>query len=113
MSPIYTKEDNVTIINGCFLPDAPTKLSLWEVMGLTGLEDKWVRLKAKQQRRIMGFPVFGKRAFRVLRTGDVEIVRSTCFGQDYEMSTYTPAMIQAAAESKKQLSPGTFGPGYM
>jgi hypothetical protein len=94
------------------MPAAPSRSAIFEVFALAGLEGQWVRLDAAQQRALMGHPVFGRQAFRVMADGEIEVMRVTCFGADFEAATYEPARVQAAAAARKRLSPGTFGPNY-
>jgi hypothetical protein len=94
------------------MPDAPHRGAIFEVFALVGLEGQWVRLDAATQRALLGFPVFGKQAFRVNADGTIDCMRITCFGADFEQSTYQAAKVQQAAADHKRLSPGTFGPNY-
>ena len=93
-------------------PARPDRFTLFELVALLDLEDQWLRLSADDQRAVLGFPVFGKREFRVTSQGTVEIRRSSCFGLDQERQEYPPAWIMAAVRAAKRVSPGTFGPGY-
>lgn len=87
--------------------------ALYEAAALMGIENKWVRMSAADQRALMGFPVFGRQAFMVREDGIVEVARSTCFGADFEKAEYSTAKVFTAARNSKRLSPGTFGPAYV
>lgn len=84
----------------------PGALTFFESIALAGLEEKTIRISAKDQRALLGFVVFGKRAIFVRNTGVVESYIKVCFGTDYEYSEYTPQMIKDAILNKKQLCPG-------
>ncbi len=46
-------------------PANPDALALFETIALAGLEGQWIELSLKDQRRIMGAPVFGYSAIRI------------------------------------------------
>lgn len=94
-------------------PSVPGKLAFFETVALLGLEEKPIRLSAADQRRVLGFPVFGKREIVVSRAGSVKMSRSTGFGQDYESCEYSASFIERAVVAGKKLSPGVSGPGYL
>jgi hypothetical protein len=93
------------------MPDKPGARALFEVAALAGIENKWVRLSAAQQRQVIGSPVFGKQQLRANDDGTVDVMRSTCFGADHEQANYGINSISAAAAQGKRLIPGAFGPG--
>ena len=93
-------------------PAKADRYTLFEAAALLGFQDQWVRMTAADQRDLLGFAVFGKRAFRVNDNGTVDIKRSTCFGADTEQHEYQPGQVTSAATQHKQLSPGTFGPAF-
>lgn len=94
------------------IPDEPNPLALYEVFALLGIENKYVRMCAADQKAIMGAAPFGKQQFMVMDCGDVRIMRSACFGQDFEIAEYPPAKVRGAIAANKRLSPGVFGPNY-
>lgn len=94
------------------IPECPGALALYETFALLGIENQYVRMSASDQRAIMGAAPFGKQQFMVMDNGDVRILRSACFGNDFEMAEYEPTKIKGAIAAKKKLSPGTFGPNY-
>jgi len=69
-------------------------------------------MSANDQRRIIGFNIFGKQEFRMV-DGDIVVRRSTCYGSDYESAEYSMARIKLAVEKNLKLSPGTFGASYL
>ena len=93
-------------------PTKADRYTLYEAAALLGFQDQWVRMTAADQRTLLGFAVFGKRAFKVNDSGTVTVIRSTCFGADAEQHEYTPGQVTSAATQNKQLSPGTFGPAF-
>jgi hypothetical protein len=95
------------------LPTSAGHLSFFETIALAGLEGVEIRLSAADQRKLLGFPVFGKQAITVTADGTVLVSRSTCFGTDRETAEYSAERIERAATSRLRVSPGTFGPGYM
>lgn len=93
-------------------PTQADRYTLFEAAALLGFQDQWIRMTAADQRALMGFAVFGKRAFRVNDDGTVDVIRSSCFGADTEQANYWPGHITSAAAQHKQLSPGAFGPTF-
>jgi hypothetical protein len=93
-------------------PKKADRYTLFEAAALLGFEGRWVRMSAADQRALLGFAVFGKRAFRVNADGIVEVIRSTCFGSDYELGCYAPGFVVKAAVDGKQLAPGYTGPAF-
>jgi hypothetical protein len=90
-------------------PAKADRYTLFECAALLGFEGQWVRMTAKDQRSLLGFAVFGKRAFRINDDGTIDVIRSSCFGMDTEQCNYWPGHVTSAATQRKQLSPGTFG----
>nr|BCU00948.1 hypothetical protein [uncultured bacterium] len=91
---------------------APSIYTFFEAVALAGLEEQRIRLDADTQRALLGFPVFGRRAITVHKTGAVSSVVKVCFGTDFEHATYPAALVGKAAQAKKQLRPGWTGPRY-
>ncbi len=86
---------------------APSAYTFFAAIALACLEDVAIRLDAATQRALLGFPVFGKRVFRVdARTGTVRVMRSACFGTDCNSGDYPASIVRLAAEQKKGLNPG-------
>lgn len=81
--------------------DGPALASAFK---LADLEDKWVRLDAATQRKLIGYPVFGKQALRVLDRG-VEISRSAAFGTDVARSLFPFEVVTHAARNRRKLLP--------
>ena len=94
-------------------PITPGKLAFFETIALLGLEEKPIRLSAADQRRVLGFPVFGKQEIVVSKLGSVKMCRLTGFGQDCESCEYSASVIEKAAAAGKKLLPGVSGPGYL
>ena len=92
-------------------PDAPSRYALFELFALLKLEGQWVRLSAADQRAVIGAPVFGKLAFRVNDDCTIDVIRSSCFGMDYEQATYNNTDVQAAIAQGVRFCPSTFGEG--
>lgn len=90
----------------------PNIYTFFESIALAGLEDKWIRISADDQRKILGYPVFGKREIRV-NDGYVESIIKVCFGTDFERAKYSAKKIEMAVDSEKQLCPGYTGEKYM
>lgn len=103
----------------CEVPDwtyagaKPGILTFFEAMALANLEERAVRLSASLQRKLLGFPVFGRREITVLKSGEVRSVVSTGFGMDCEAAVYSPGTIRRAVENQKQLRPGTTGARFL
>lgn len=93
-------------------PSVPGKQAFFETVALLGLEGKPIRLSAADQRRVLGFPVFGKQEIIVSKNGTVTAVRSVAFGMDCEVGEYLASTIEAAANAGKKLSPGVSGPDF-
>ncbi|MND85947.1 hypothetical protein D3C80_778920 [compost metagenome] len=94
------------------MPKSAGILSFFETIALSDLEDKEIRLDAKTQRAVLGFPVFGKQVFRVNSDASVTVRISIAFGQDYEERTYSPREIDYARLNKLYVRPFTSGPGH-
>lgn len=107
------------ILKFCDVPEwayagaKPGVLTFFEAMALADLEEKAIRLSADLQRKLLGFPVFGRREITVLKSGEVRCVVSTGFGMDFEAAVYSPGIIRTATERQKQLRPGTTGARFL
>lgn len=111
---VETRQNAFTQVPAWALPKKADYRALFETLALLGLEDKWIRMDAKTQRAVMGFPIFGKQEFRVDSvTCEVLISRSTCFGTMKETQDYDSRWIRGAVEARKYLSPGVTGDKYM
>lgn len=82
-------------------------LSFFEGIALAGLENSEIRLSAADQRRLLGFPVFGKQRLRVSPSGEVVVSRSACFGTTREVAIYSARQVEAAITARRQLRPGS------
>lgn len=100
-----------TKIESWAVPKSAGVLSLFETIALSDLENKEIRFSAETQRAIIGFPVFGKRLFRVNSDGSVTVFISIAFGQDSEQRTYSAREVDYARQNKLALLPYTEGPG--
>jgi hypothetical protein len=82
-------------------PDHQDGAALASALRLAGLTEKWVRLTAETQRKVLGYPVFGKRAIYA-SAGDVRIVRSVCFGLDFDCITLPWSRVTDYAKEKRR-----------
>lgn len=98
-------------VPGWAQPAKADRFTLFEFIGLMGLEGQWIRMAANDQRSLIGHPVFGRQAFRVHGNGTVDVIRSTAFGSDSEIGTYGWGEVINAAGASLRISPGRFGPG--
>lgn len=57
--------------------------SMAAALALASLEDKWIRLDAATQRKLLGFPVFGKRAILVDSNDGSVLVYQSALGGGY------------------------------
>ena len=71
-------------------------------LALAELEGRWIRLSAATQRKLLGFPVFGKRAI-YSDGGNVRTMHSAAFGTDANVDIWTWADVTRAAREKRQL----------
>ena len=90
----------------------PSIYTLVESIALAGLEGQYIRLSAADQQVTLGYAVFGRRVIKVQGDGTVECVVDAGFGRDQDSASWPAATVQAAATARKQLRPGTSGPGY-
>jgi hypothetical protein len=90
----------------------PSIYTFAETIALAGLEDKFIRLSASLQRRLLGFPVFGKQEFTLKGDGTFSTYCKVCFGTDYETTSGPQAYIGVAARNQLKISPRFFGKGY-
>ena len=75
---------------------------------LAKLGGKWVRLTADTQRKLLGFPVFGKQSFKYdIETGNILVARKVCFGTDCEIWEGHYTEIRDLAYAKKKIVPGS------
>ena len=106
-----TRRITFTAIEDWAKPITPGLLSFFETIALTDLEDKEIRLDAKTQREVIGYPVFGKQAFTVNSDGSVTVRKSIAFGQDSEERTYCAREVDYARLNKLRMEPSAQGPG--
>lgn len=100
-----------TEIESWAVPKFAGTLSFFETIAVSDLENKEIRLDAKTQRAVIGFPVFGKQPFRVNSDGGITVSKSVAFGRDSEERTYTPRELDYARMHNLKLVPHTTGPG--
>lgn len=84
----------------------PSVFTFVTSIALSSLEDKWIRLSAETQRKLLGFPVFGKMEFKVT-DGDVLTSKSVCFGTDREIAEWSWLKVKEFISMKKRLDPTT------
>lgn len=71
-------------------------------LALADLEKQWIRLDAATQRKLLGFPVFGKRA--IYSDGiDVRTMHSAAFGMDASIEIWPWEEVTRAAKLKRRL----------
>jgi len=100
-----------TAIESWAVPKSAGVLSFFETICLSDLEGKEIRLDAKTQRAVIGFPVFGKQAFTVNEDGTVTVRKSIAFGQDSEERTYCAREVDYARLNNLRMEPSAQGPG--
>lgn len=62
--------------------------SFVSALALAGMENRWVRISAKQQRQFFGFAPFGKRA--VLSDGNtIRVLKIVSFGADIDERVFS------------------------
>jgi len=91
---------------------SPSIFTFFESIALAGLEDKEIKVTATDQKKLLGYAVFGRRVITVHRDATVESVVDTGFGRDSDSATWPASTVRDAAAAKKQLRPGTTGPDY-
>jgi len=100
-----------TAIEDWAVPKTAGTLSFFETICLSSLEGKEIRLDAKTQRAVIGYPVFGKQPFTVNVDGTVTVRKSIAFGQDSEERKYCAREVDYARLNKLRMEPGTQGEG--
>ena len=101
-----------TYIAAWAYPETPSVNALFETIALLKLEGKRIRLSADDQRKIIGFNVFGKQNLEVYPIGKVLVWRKIAFGQDIDSAKYSAAEIKKAVELKKVIMVGMTGEKY-
>jgi hypothetical protein len=71
-------------------------------LALTKLEGKEIRLTAAMQRKLLGFPVFGKQSIRG-HDDRVTVCRKVGFGLDFDCHEFHWNEVTKAAKDKKKL----------
>lgn len=61
-------------------------------LALAGLENRWVKLTAAQQRAIMGRVEFGKQSVGIF-DGQMMVTRQVCFGLDSDTRLVNPYQV--------------------
>lgn len=93
-------------------PETPSSNALFETVALLKLEGKRIRLSAADQRKIIGFNVFGKQNLEVYPVGKVLVWRKIAFGRDIDSAKYSAAEIKKAVELEKVIMVGMTGEKY-
>jgi hypothetical protein len=86
--------------------------TLASAIALSGLEGKYIRLSAALQRRLLGFPVFGKQEFMFKADGTFYTYCKVCFGSDWETTGGPQSYVGIAAKRHQKISPRFSGKGY-
>ena len=82
--------------------------TFFSALALMGIEGEWVRLRAADQRALIGCVPFGQCAIR--SNGDtVEVFRSVCFGTDGEHYGWHHSELAAQIKSGRTARPGVYG----
>lgn len=84
------------------IKDGPAMAS---ALALAELEDKWLRLSAADQNKLVGYAVFGKKAIYIDSTSpsEVRIMHSAAFGTDASISRYNWNAVTRAARERRRL----------
>ena len=85
--------------------------ALLATLALARLEGKWIHLSAASQRKVLGFPVFGKCRIRSRYDKThgqyvIDMIRTTGYGLDFESGSFTLGEITKAAKAKTTLRIG-------
>lgn len=80
----------------------PSVHTFFAAITLAGLERKEIRLTAEMQRKLLGFPIFGKKEF-VVKDNMVKCYHKNCFGTNTDISLHTPASIICYVEDQKKV----------
>ena len=95
------KVDFVEIPDWAIDPKRHDGAAVASALALTNNEGKWVRLTAESQRRLLGYPVFGKQKIYAT-SAEVKVSRKCAFGTDFCMTTYSWGEITSmACEGRK------------
>lgn len=81
--------------------EEPSVHTFFSAIALSNLEGKAIRLDASTQRKLLGFPVFGKKEIKVV-DGVVRCYHMKSFGQDCDVTEHSPTnLIKYVNEQKK------------
>lgn len=89
-------------------PVAPDVATFFSALALAGLEGQWIRLRAFDQRSLLGCAPFGQCAIKS-NGNSVEVFRSVCFGTDSECYEYSAAELAAKIAGNELCKPGVYG----
>lgn len=82
-------------------------MTFFSALALADLEHQWIRLRAKDQRCLLGCVPFGRCA--IWSDGSsVYVFRSVCFGTDYETTTFTAPELAQHIAARKTARPGVY-----
>lgn len=82
-----------------------TKYDVASALAVEGLDDrKWHRLSAAEQRAVFGFPVFGKKEFRVDPSNQGEVrLQKHVIPNDIIFAIYSYAEVATAINTRTKL----------
>lgn len=106
------KFDDAAIPAWTYQDKEPSIYTFVEAITLAGLEDKAIRLSAEMQRKLLGFPVFGKRSFIIHKDGMFHVFGAKDFTGDWETMHEPQSYIGIAAKRQQQLDPRSSGSRY-
>lgn len=87
--PMWTHGDDASIF------------SFVSAIALSGLEEQWIRVSVGDQRKLLGFPVFGRKAIKIIgKDSSVSIYKTQAFGQDGEKVTFQPSRVTELVKEK-------------
>lgn len=77
--------------------------SFFAAITLSNLDHKHIRITAEDQRKLLGFPIFGKKEIKVF-DGVVKCYHMKAFGQDCDITEHTPSDLKRFIESKTKIT---------
>lgn len=78
-------------------------------MKLMDLEDRWIRIRAEDQRQLFGFVPFGKRLVNVASQAKdpdgfiLRVSRKVCFGTDHDTAYFTWPLFQELLNQRRKV----------
>jgi hypothetical protein len=88
-------------------PARPDVAAFFSALALAGLEGGYIRLRAADQRALLGCVPFGACAMKS-DGSSLTLCRSVCFGTDWETCTLTAAELAKAVSDKVSCRPGFY-----